>query len=77
MDILQREGNYPVPPGATDILGVEFSGHVTALGPDTSLWQTGDEVLGLSSGVSRILRVNSIRKDPIFSAHISPWMLYL
>jgi NADPH:quinone reductase-like Zn-dependent oxidoreductase len=54
MDITQREGNYPgIPEGTSPILGVEFSGHITALGPNTSLrWQTGDEVLGLSSGVS-------------------------
>ncbi|KAI9436754.1 hypothetical protein H4582DRAFT_1963258 [Lactarius indigo] len=51
MDISQREGKYPVPPGASEILGVEFAGHITALGPNASLgWQTGDEVLGLASG---------------------------
>ncbi|KAH9066134.1 hypothetical protein EDB83DRAFT_2506354 [Lactarius deliciosus] len=51
MDISQREGNYPSPPGASEILGVEFTGHITALGPNVSLgWQSGDEVLGLSSG---------------------------
>ncbi|KAF8269391.1 quinone oxidoreductase [Lactarius quietus] len=52
MDITQREGNYPgIPPGSSDILGVEFSGHITALGPNTSLgWQAGDEVLGIASG---------------------------
>ena len=54
MDIIQREGNYPgIPPGSSEILGVEFSGHIAALGPNTSLgWQTGDEVLGLANGVS-------------------------
>lgn len=52
MDIIQREGNYPgIPPGSSEILGVEFSGHIAALGPNTSLgWQTGDEVLGLANG---------------------------
>ena len=64
MDIIQREGNYPgVSPGS--ILGVEFSGHVAALGPNTSLgWQTGDEVLGLANGVSIItkLLVHSLAK---------------
>ncbi|KAH9059973.1 quinone oxidoreductase [Lactarius vividus] len=49
-DIYQREGKYPVPPGASEILGIEFAGHITALGPNASLWQPGDEVLGLSSG---------------------------
>lgn len=38
MDILQREGKYPLPPGTSEILGVEFSGVVEAVGPavDTS-----------------------------------------
>ncbi|CAG8729497.1 9438_t:CDS:2 [Acaulospora colombiana] len=52
MDILQREGQYPVPPGASQILGVEFSGIVEELGPDTGKWKVGDEVLGLATGVS-------------------------
>ena len=54
MDITQREGNYPgIPPGSSEILGVEFSGHIAALGPNTTLgWRTGDEVLGLANGVS-------------------------
>lgn len=54
MDVLQRQGLYPVPQDASEILGVEFSGHVTALGPDTSAtWAIGDQVLGLASGVSQ------------------------
>jgi NADPH:quinone reductase-like Zn-dependent oxidoreductase len=54
MDVSQREGLYPVPQDAPEILGVEFAGHITALGPDTSAtWTVGDQVLGLASGVSR------------------------
>ncbi len=54
MDVYQRKGLYPVPQDASEILGVEFAGHVTALGPDTSAtWAIGDQVLGLSSGVSQ------------------------
>ena len=52
MDILQREGNYPLPPGASTILGVEFSGHVERVGDDVTEWRVGDEVLGLATGVS-------------------------
>lgn len=51
MDISQREGKYPVPPGVSKILGVEFSGHVVALGEDVTEWKEGDEVLGLAGGV--------------------------
>jgi len=50
MDISQREGKYPVPPGASQILGVEFSGHVVELGSGVSEWKTGDEVFGLTTG---------------------------
>ena len=54
MDVSQRKGLYPAPQDASEILGVEFAGHVTALGPDTSAtWAIGDQVLGLASGVSQ------------------------
>ena len=55
MDIMQREGRYPVPKGASSILGVEFSGHVSELGNGVSGWNEGDEVLGLAGGVSMYL----------------------
>jgi NADPH:quinone reductase-like Zn-dependent oxidoreductase len=51
MDISQREGNYPPPPGSSEILGVEFSGIVSNAGTDISEWKVGDEVLGLVGGV--------------------------
>jgi NADPH:quinone reductase-like Zn-dependent oxidoreductase len=47
----QREGRYPLPPGTSDILGVEFSGIIEELGPNPGRWAIGDEVLGLSTGV--------------------------
>jgi NADPH:quinone reductase-like Zn-dependent oxidoreductase len=52
MDISQREGQYPPPPGASSILGVEFSGHITEIGQDVTGWKVDDEVLGLAGGVS-------------------------
>lgn len=52
MDILQRDGKYPLPPGASTVLGVEFSGHVAELGQGVTQWKEGDEVFGLASGVS-------------------------
>ncbi|KII84164.1 hypothetical protein PLICRDRAFT_179839 [Plicaturopsis crispa FD-325 SS-3] len=50
MDLLQRVGNSPPPPGASDILGVEFSGTVSELGSGVSKWNIDDEVLGLAPG---------------------------
>lgn len=50
MDLLQREGHYPVPPQASKILGVEFSGHIESLGPDIKGLKPGDAVFGLAYG---------------------------
>jgi NADPH:quinone reductase-like Zn-dependent oxidoreductase len=51
MDLFQREGRYPVPPGVSQILGVEFSGHIEALGPDADAsFFPGDAVFGLAYG---------------------------
>ncbi|KAK9315410.1 hypothetical protein V1524DRAFT_396252 [Lipomyces starkeyi] len=51
MDILQRTGRYPLPPGAPSTLGVEFSGTVEAIGPDsTTDLKVGDRVFGLAVG---------------------------
>jgi putative PIG3 family NAD(P)H quinone oxidoreductase len=49
-DVLQRQGNYPVPPGASDIPGLEVAGEIVALGPDTGEWQCGDRVMALLAG---------------------------
>ena len=49
-DVLQRKGNYPVPPGASDIPGLEVAGTITALGKDVSGWKIGDEVCALVAG---------------------------
>jgi len=52
MDISQREGKYPPPLGSSDILGVEFSGVVEAVGESVDEWCNGEQVLGLVGGVS-------------------------
>jgi putative PIG3 family NAD(P)H quinone oxidoreductase len=49
-DLLQREGNYAPPPGASPYLGLEASGRIVALGPDVEGWTVGDEVTALLSG---------------------------
>jgi putative PIG3 family NAD(P)H quinone oxidoreductase len=47
MDVLQRQGNYPMPPDATDVLGVELAGVVESLGPGATRFKRGDRVMGL------------------------------
>lgn len=49
-DIMQREGNYPPPPGASEILGLECSGVISEVGPEVTGWSVGDEVCALLSG---------------------------
>ena len=44
-DLLQRMGFYPPPPGASDVLGMECSGTVSAVGPDVDGWSVGDQGL--------------------------------
>ncbi|MEI2819834.1 MAG: NAD(P)H-quinone oxidoreductase [Marmoricola sp.] len=48
-DLLQRRGFYPPPPGASDVLGLECSGVISAIGPNAT-WTIGDEVCALLSG---------------------------
>lgn len=53
MDLLQREGQYPVPPQAPSTLGVEFSGIIESLGSSgggAENFAVGDEVFGLAYG---------------------------
>lgn len=51
MDIMQREGNYPLPPHAPQIMGVEFSGHIVATQKlEEVQWKVGQEVFGLAVG---------------------------
>jgi len=49
-DTLQRQGKYPMPPGVTDIPGLECSGTVVALGEGAARFKVGDEVCALLSG---------------------------
>lgn len=49
-DALQRAGAYKAPPGASDLPGLECSGHVAALGPGVSGWAVGDPVCALLPG---------------------------
>jgi len=49
-DCYQRQGHYPPPPGASDILGLEVSGIVVARGAEATHWKEGDAVCALVSG---------------------------
>ena len=49
-DILQRLGQYPPPPGISDLPGLEVAGTVSAVGRDVSRWREGDSVCALVAG---------------------------
>lgn len=49
-DVLQRQGGYPPPPGASDIPGLEVAGEIVALGSGVSAWKVGDQVCALVTG---------------------------
>ena len=44
-DTLQRKGVYPAPKGASNILGLEMSGEIVALGQHITQWKLGDKVM--------------------------------
>jgi putative PIG3 family NAD(P)H quinone oxidoreductase len=50
VDVMQREGKYPPPPGASDIPGLEVSGVVAGIGPAAQRWRVGDPVCALITG---------------------------
>jgi NADPH2:quinone reductase len=49
-DVLQRQGAYAPPPGASDLPGLEVAGEIVALGPETPRWKAGDKVSALVAG---------------------------
>ncbi len=49
-DMIQRQGLYPPPPGASDIPGLEIAGAVVALGDGVDGWSTGDAACALVTG---------------------------
>ncbi|MFI5612487.1 NAD(P)H-quinone oxidoreductase [Amycolatopsis sp. NPDC051903] len=56
-DLLQRQGNYPPPPGSSEIIGLECSGTIAELGEGVEGWQVGDEVCALLAGGGYAQRV--------------------
>ncbi len=57
-DLMQRAGDYPVPPGASSILGLEMAGIIVAVGQDVPHWTIGDRVYALLTGGGYAERVN-------------------
>jgi len=49
-DLKQRAGAYPPPPGASDLMGLEISGTVEAIGTEVRQWSVGDQVCALTNG---------------------------
>lgn len=49
-DLMQRAGNYPPPPGASEIIGLEMAGVIAAVGANVQGWQVGDRVCALLPG---------------------------
>ena len=49
-DLSQARGNYPPPPGASEILGLEMAGVISARGAEVQGWQVGDRVCALLAG---------------------------
>ncbi|MCX5405918.1 NAD(P)H-quinone oxidoreductase [Streptomyces sp. NBC_00335] len=56
-DVLQRQGFYNPPPGASPHPGLECSGRISAIGPGVSGWSVGDEVCALLAGGGYAQRV--------------------
>src|SRR6202048_3836526 len=49
-DVMQRQGRYPPPPGASDLPGLEIAGEIVELGPKVSGLSVGDKVTALLAG---------------------------
>lgn len=56
-DLMQRQGFYPPPPGASDIIGLECSGTIAELGSGVTGWQVGNQVCALLAGGGYAQRV--------------------
>lgn len=65
-DIIQRLGNYPPPPGESDILGLEVAGKIEQLGSAVTGWNIGDRVMTLVGGGAYAEFANA------YAAHLMP-----
>jgi tumor protein p53-inducible protein 3 len=49
-DLMQRQGFYPPPPGASEIIGMECAGEVAAVGAGVTGWRIGERAMALLAG---------------------------
>jgi len=49
-DVVQRQGNYPMPPGVSDLPGLDIAGRIAAVGEGVADWKVGDAVCALVAG---------------------------
>ena len=49
-DVMQRQGHYPPPPGASEIIGLDCAGRIAALGEGVTGWTVSEEVCALLAG---------------------------
>lgn len=66
-DLSQRRGRYPMPKGAPDILGLEASGEIVALGEGVEQWRIGDKVCALlvGGGYAQYVAVPAVQCLPV------------
>jgi NADPH2:quinone reductase len=66
-DIMQRNGQYPPPPGAPDILGLEIAGDIAALGEGARRFKLGDAVTALvpGGGYAEFCKVDETNALPV------------
>jgi NADPH2:quinone reductase len=66
-DLSQRLGRYEMPPGASDILGLEASGEVVAVGEGVTQWRRGDKVCALlvGGGYAEYVAVPAVQCLPV------------
>jgi tumor protein p53-inducible protein 3 len=66
-DIMQREGRYPPPKGASEILGLEMAGEVFSIGSNVEKWKKGDRIFGLlpGGGDAEFAVINELMANPV------------
>ena len=65
-DVVQRRGQYELPPGASPLPGLECSGTVSVVGADVTQWNVGDRVCALLAGGGYAEKV-AVLKGQVFA----------